>query len=236
MTTCADVQSQLTAYLDPREEGLDRATVSRHLSACADCQQAANELREVFALLKGRKAPELPEGFMERLHLRLAQEPAPTPAAPLWIDRFRGLFNWPSLAAGAVAAAALITVVNLRSPVPTIQTAAVSEATQMAVNIGFDVDKDVEGVTFQIDLPEGLEFVDAEGQPVVAQSVTWEGSLKRGKTVVPVTVRGTQPGRYEILATVKKNHMVRTTRIVVPVDPRQDSLHPLALGALRGEV
>ncbi len=234
--TCADVQSQLTAYLDPREDGLDRSAVVQHLASCADCRQAESELTEIFALLKDRKAPELPEGFMEKLHLKLAQEPAPAPAAPLWLERVRGLFNWPSLAAGAVAAAVVISVVNLRAPVPTIQTASVTEAAQMAVNIGFDVDKDVEGVTFQIDLPEGLEFVDAEGQPVVAQSVSWEGALKRGKTVVPVTVRGTQPGRYEILATVRKNQMVRTTRIVVPVDPRQDSSLTLALHPVRGEV
>lgn len=234
--TCADVQSQLTAYLDPREDALNRATLAQHLAGCADCRQAESELKEIFALLKDRKAPELPEGFMEKLHLKLALEAAPATGAPLWLDRVKGLFNWPSLAAGAVAAAVVISVVNLRTPVPTIQTASVSEATQMAVNIGFDVDKDVEGVTFQIDLPEGLEFVDAEGQPVVAQSVSWEGSLKQGKTVVPVTVRGTQPGRYEILATVRKNQMVRTTRIVVPVDPRQDSSLTLALHPVRGEV
>ncbi|MNK42860.1 hypothetical protein D3C87_615520 [compost metagenome] len=234
--TCADVQSQLTAYLDPREDALNRAVIAQHLAGCGDCRQAEGELQEIFALLKDRKAPELPEGFMEKLHLKLAQEPAPTPAGSLWLDRLKGLFNWPSLAAGAVAAAVLISVVNLRSPVPTIQTASVSEATQMAVNIGFDVDRDVDGVTFQIDLPEGLEFVDAEGQPVVAQSVSWQGELKRGKTVVPVTVRGTQPGRYEILATVRKNQMVRTTRIVVPVDPRQDSSQTLALLPVRGEV
>ncbi len=234
--TCSDVQSQLTAYLDPREDGLDRSAISRHVSGCADCRQASEELAEIFALLKDRKAPELPEGFMRKLHMRLAQESDPIPAGPLWLERLKGRFNWPSLAVGAVAAAVVISVVNLRTPVPTIQTAAVSEATQMAVNIGFDVDKDVEGVTFQIDLPAGLEFVDAEGQPVVAQSVSWEGSLKRGKTVVPVTVRGSQPGRYEILATVRKNHMVRTTRIVVPVDPRQDSSQWLALHSAIREV
>lgn len=234
--TCSDVQLQLTAYLDPREEGLSRAVIAEHLTACPDCRQAADELREIFALLKDRKAPELPEGFMQKLHLRLAQEPDPAPAGALWLHRLKGLFNWPSLAAGAVAAAVLISVINLRSPVPTIQTASVSEATQMAVNIGFDVDRDVEGVTFQIDLPEGLEFVDAEGQPVVAQSVSWQGELKRGKTVVPVTVRGTQPGRYEILATVRKNQMVRTTRIVVPVDARQDSSQSFTLLPVISEV
>lgn len=236
MTTCADVQSQLTAYLDPREEGLNRSAIAKHLTGCPECRQAESELREIFALLKERKAPELPEGFMEKLHLRLAQELAPQPAGPVWLARLRGFFNWPSLAAGAVAAAVLIMVVNWQTPVPTIQTASVTEATQMAVNIGFDVDRDVDGVTFQIDLPKGLEFVDADGQPVEAQSVSWQGTLKRGKTVVPVTVRGTQPGRYEILATVRKNQMVRTTRIVVPVDPRQDSALTLALNTERREV
>lgn len=233
---CADVQSQLSAYLDPREEGLDRSLIAQHLKGCEACRQVEGELLEVFALLRERKAPEMPADFMQKLHLRLAQEPEPVMTGPLWLDRLRGLFNWPSLAVGAVAAAVVISVVNLRTPVPTIQTAAISEATQVAVHIGFDVDSDVDGVTFQIDLPKGLEFVDAEGQPVVAQSVSWEGSLKRGKTVVPVTVRGTQPGRYEILATVRKNQLVRKTRIVVPVDPRQDSSQTGAPLSLREEV
>ena len=48
-------------------------------------------------------------------------------------------------------------------------------------------------------------------------SVSWKGSLEKGKTVVPIVVRGIRPGRYEIEAFVRKGSMKRKTTIVLPV-------------------
>jgi hypothetical protein len=103
------------------------------------------------------------------------------------------------------------------SSLPNIQTAVVQQNTDVAVNIGFDVAQNVEDVTFQIDLPEGLQFVDDKHQPLLAQSVSWKGSLKTGKTVVPIVVRGVQPGKWTIEAYVRKGPMLRKTTIVMPV-------------------
>ena len=103
------------------------------------------------------------------------------------------------------------------SNLPRIETAAVSANTNVAVNIGFDVASRVEGVTYQIDLPEGLQFVDDHGKPMLAQSVAWKGSLEQGKTVVPIVVRGVRPGNYEIQAYVSKGAMRQKTTIVLPV-------------------
>ncbi|MNT92445.1 hypothetical protein D3C72_2337320 [compost metagenome] len=52
---------------------------------------------------------------------------------------------------------------------------------------------------------------------MMAQSVSWKGSLKTGKTVVPIVVRGVQPGRWTIEAYVRKGAMTRKTTIVMPV-------------------
>jgi hypothetical protein len=113
----------------------------------------------------------------------------------------------------------LLTVVNLQNQaMPPLETAAVSVKEDVALNIGFDVAQSVEDVTFQIDLPEGLQFVDDNRQPMLAQSVAWKGSLVEGKTVIPIVVRGVRPGRYEIQAFVRKGPMMRKETIVLPVN------------------
>lgn len=205
---CEQVEQRLYDHLagEPLE-----AESRDHLGGCEACRTRLSELQEVQELLRARKSPAPPADLAARIHRRLAAEPA--------VRRFR--LNWPSMAAGAVAAGlilALVTVIlRQQAPLPTIQTAAIGLATPSSVTIGFNVAKDVDDVTYQIDLPDGLQFMDANNQPIQARSVTWQGSLKRGVTVVPITVRGVQPGRFEILATVRKNQFAQTTKIVVPV-------------------
>lgn len=206
---CEQVELRLYDALDGVE--LDPDTRA-HLEGCSPCRTQLTELQEVQRLIRTRKAPPAPPDLMERIHRKLEAEPA----AP----RFR--ISWPSMASGAIAAALVIGLVTVllrqQAPLPSIQTAAVQVAQPAAVTIGFDVARDVEDVTYEIELPEGLEFVDSANQPIEARSVTWQGALRRGKTVVPITVRGLQPGRYEILATVRKNQFAQTTKIVVPVE------------------
>lgn len=224
--TCDDVQLYLGDYLDPGEDTIPRAAIAEHLAACPACTEHLEELSAVMAMLRDRKAPEAPLDLMDKIRQRLADEPAPVPQQdPGVLTRLARLINWPSLAAGAVAAGTIIALVTVvvrnQAPLPTIQTAAVAVSSPTSVNIGFDVAQDVNDVTFTIDLPEGLEFVDADNQPVDSQTISWQGALKRGKTVVPITVRGVQPGRFEILATVRKNQFAQTTKIVVPIEGRQ---------------
>lgn len=218
---CEQVTTHLCDYLDPDESGVPRTELKAHLAACANCREHLKELQLLATLLHDRKAPPAPPDLLGRIRDRLAQEPLPEP-----VSRPLGrLINWPSLTVGAVAAGLVLwvgmTVLKSQTPLPSIQTAAVSVARPTSVNIGFDVERDVDGVTYTIDLPKGLEFLDANNQPVDAHSITWQGQLKRGKTVVPITVRGIQPGRYEILATVRKNQFAQTTKIVLPVEGRR---------------
>ncbi|HEY9898268.1 MAG TPA: zf-HC2 domain-containing protein [Pantanalinema sp.] len=242
--TCDDVQNYLGEYLDPAEDAIPRAAIAEHLASCPECAEHLRELEIVTAMLRDRKAPEAPADLMDKIRLRLADEPVPSSAPssdPGVLMRVARLINWPSLAAGAVAAGTIIALVTVvlrnQAPLPTIQTAAVAVSSPTSVNIGFDVAQDVNDVTFTIDLPKGLEFVDANNQPIDSQTVSWQGELKRGKTVVPITVRGVQPGRFEILATVRKNQFAQTTKIVVPIEGRQGtnpSVTPLASLILEG--
>lgn len=186
------------------------------------------ELRWVSDVLKAMPRPEPPADLRDRIHLRLAAEPLPAPA-PSPRRRAPSASNWGFFMAGLVAALVVLvvgarfyssTLLGTSSQVanlPVLQTAAVTQDSNLAVQIGFDVIQDVSGVTFEVDLPEGLRFVNASGEPVQGQSVSWKGSLKAGNTVVPITLRGVQPGTWALTATVRKGDFVQKTRILIPV-------------------
>lgn len=229
--TCAATEERLSDYLDGTLLPEERAQVDAHLEGCEHCRQDLEELRFVVEMLHQVPQEDVPEGLGARIHEALAalpdeEAPAPTVvsideararkggAAPWWKR-----FSVTSAAAGAAVAVFVFALWNMQpSSLPRIETAAVSVSEDVAVNIGFTVDSSVEGVTYQIDLPEGLQFVDEASQPMLAQSVSWKGALKEGKTVIPIVVRGVRPGRYEIQATVRKGPMMQQTTIVLPVE------------------
>lgn len=228
---CDDALDQLTDYLDDAMSAADKAVFEAHTADCADCRRELAEVRELVSLLHAVPAEPMPAALPGRIFAALAElpdeVPAPSPApdrptvlahAPVAAAPWWKRINLPSAMAGAVAAATLLFVWNVQnSQLPNIQTAEVRQNQDVAVNIGFDVATSVEDVTFQIDLPEGLQFVDDKHQPLLAQSVSWKGTLKSGKTVVPIVVRGVQPGKWNIEATVRKGAMMRKTTIVMPV-------------------
>ncbi|MBI6546083.1 MAG: zf-HC2 domain-containing protein [Cyanobacteria bacterium NC_groundwater_1444_Ag_S-0.65um_54_12] len=215
---CQQVEPLLGSYLDgPSELGkVNFAKVEEHLGACRACSTSLDDLRWVIAQLKAQPRIKAPEDLAARLHRRLALEAEPP--RENWLVRLQQFINWPSLAVGAVVAAGVMFFV-LRGPQPVvgIYASAVPIDQNVAVQIAFEVDEDVQGVTFDIRLQDGLRFVDSRGQPLQTQQVAWRGELRRGKTVVPITVRGIRPGRWEILAVVRKNQLARKTHIIIPV-------------------
>lgn len=219
---CQQAEELLGRFLDGPGElpAREFAAVGEHVRSCSACGAHLEQLRWVIAQLEAQPQPKAPPDLAAKLHLRLASEPAP--ARIRMVDRLRGAFNWPSVASGAlVAAAVMFYVLRGMQPSVGIQVAAVPVDQNVGVQIAFDVGQDVKGVTFDIKLSDGLRFVDAKGQPVDTQEVKWQGELLRGKTVVPVTVRGVRPGKWEILAVVRKDQMARATQIIVPVQAGQ---------------
>jgi predicted anti-sigma-YlaC factor YlaD len=223
---CDESRDRFSEHLDGTLGGLDTVSLESHLEACAECRVQHNQIAAVRMLLRAVPREELPVGLPARLKAAIDGLPVdvvPTverqsAATTLASVPLRRRFNWTSAVVGAAAAVGMFFVWNMQTAkLPNIETAAVSTNTDVAVNIGFDVAQSVDGVTFQIDLPEGLNFVDDKSHPMLAQSVAWRGSLKEGKTVVPVVVRGLRPGRYEIQAYVSKGAMRKKTTIVLPV-------------------
>ena len=213
---CDEAEDYMTGRLEGDLDGWEAGALDSHLTGCAPCSRKLAELSAVVGLLGQLPREEVPADLAARVARALEALPVGETQKPQRKGRWS---HWASSFAGAAAACAVFLVWQF-SPgggVPRIETAAVTVKQDVAVNIGFDVDEGVDGVIFQVDLPEGLKFVDDKAQPMLAQSVSWKGSLEKGKTVVPIVVRGIRPGRYEIEAFVRKGPMMRKTTIVLPV-------------------
>jgi len=70
-TAHREALARLQAYLDGELSDRDRAAVSDHLEACAECRTALEELRELQALLMADPQPELRTSAWPRIADRL---------------------------------------------------------------------------------------------------------------------------------------------------------------------
>ncbi|MBM3259002.1 MAG: zf-HC2 domain-containing protein [Candidatus Sericytochromatia bacterium] len=227
---CRQAEPLLATWMDGSGSlgSPEEVEVEGHVASCGSCRGHLAELRALQEQVRLMPTPSLPDDFRQRFHLALAAEPLPVRP---WHRRLRDGLNWPSLALGAVSAAAL-TFFLWRAPDPGIilEAKAVPVGQDVAVQVAFEVQEDVRDVTFDVRLPEGLRFVDAKGHDVVETHVTWQGELRKGRTVVPIAVRALQPGRWEITAVVRKDRSIRETHIVLPVTQPGQTLKPAHQG------
>src|SRR5262245_38749119 len=98
-------REQLSAYIDGELSAAERAELQRHISGCAECQEALGELRRVHDLLAALPAPKAPRSFALPLDTRRDTHVPAQPASPapqrIAARRSRaGLVQW----AGAIAA------------------------------------------------------------------------------------------------------------------------------------
>jgi len=70
---CAEVQSQLSAFLDGELSPSGREAVARHVDACGRCALRCEELRKVKELLDARAVPEKVD-LVDRIMERVAAE------------------------------------------------------------------------------------------------------------------------------------------------------------------
>ncbi len=174
------------------------------------------------------------DGFAFALHRRLVAEPAPPPLGIVarlaaWLRERRA---WPWPAAGLVSGLAVygLLVVLLgtpggpspSAPARTIASQAILPSFSIpsskvaVIKLSFTAEVAVENVTFQVTLPEGLQFWSG-GERLAERSFRWPGHLEAGENVVPIAVRGDVPGRYPVVATVEIDGRVLEQRFVMDV-------------------
>lgn len=238
---CGEAEDCFTGLVEGTLDAAEARGARAHLAACEPCRLHLEQLLALVELLRSVPRPTPPAALASQVRAALHRAARPAEAARIVAvapgapaPAFRPVpavarpgaswrRRWSHVASGfggaAVACAAFLAWTWLPGVgVPHIEAAAVAVRQDVAVNIAFDLDKRVEGVVFQVDLPDGLQFIDERSQPLLAQSVSWRGSLEKGRTVVPIVVRGVRPGRYAIEAYVRKGPLKRRTTVVLPVE------------------
>jgi anti-sigma factor RsiW len=79
---CKHVWDQISDYLDDSLSPEMRELVQRHLEHCEICSAILDSTRNILILTADERVFELPIGFSERLHARLAKEIGNTPDVP----------------------------------------------------------------------------------------------------------------------------------------------------------
>lgn len=71
---CKHVWDYISGYLDDTLSAETRELVQRHLEHCELCSAILDSTRNILVLTADDRVFELPIGFSERLHARLARE------------------------------------------------------------------------------------------------------------------------------------------------------------------
>jgi hypothetical protein len=71
---CKHVWDYISGYLDDSLAPETKESVQRHLEHCEICSAILDSTRNIIILTADDRIFELPVGFSERLHARLAQE------------------------------------------------------------------------------------------------------------------------------------------------------------------
>ena len=81
---CKHVWDSISGYLDDSLPPDVREHVQRHLEHCEICSAILDSTRNILVLTADDRVFELPVGFSERLHARLAREMDGGPRKEFW--------------------------------------------------------------------------------------------------------------------------------------------------------
>ena len=71
---CEHVWSYISDYIDDTVDAELRKEIEKHLEHCEICSAVLDSTRNILVLTADERTFELPVGFSERLHARLAKE------------------------------------------------------------------------------------------------------------------------------------------------------------------
>ena len=72
MVSCEDILKQLSEYIDDDLDPAYRHEIEEHLAHCQCCRLLLDSTRKVLLVVGDQRTFELPLGYAERLHARLA--------------------------------------------------------------------------------------------------------------------------------------------------------------------
>jgi hypothetical protein len=185
-------------------DGARADEVRAHAAACDACGRELVELEATVGLLRRAGGEPLPEGFSLSLRRALVDAGAPRRS---WLDVVRAAVALRPItfAASAAALAAMLAtggtmlLVHRAHAPATVATYKVPGSKVALVKIDFVAEKDIDDVSFEITLPDGLRFVGG-GSELAERTFRFQGKLAAGSNPIPVAVKGPRAGRYKVIA------------------------------------
>ncbi len=72
MVSCEDILKQLSEYLDEEMDPAYRTQIEDHLAHCQCCRLLLDSTRKVLIVVGDERTFEVPLGYSDRVHARLA--------------------------------------------------------------------------------------------------------------------------------------------------------------------
>ena len=167
--------------------------------------------QEMLDLLKDYPMPEATAGFYDQALARAAHEGTRRQRNRWVMTGFGG-----AVAAGLVVL--LLSGIFFDAPTtpdidPSIPGVTMALAEPQTVNLVFASNEALDGATFTVLLPEGIELAGFPGQ----REISWETSLAAGKNLLPLKLIATEAYGGEVLARLEHDDRNRTFRLRVDV-------------------
>lgn len=74
MVSCKKVIAELSNFLDQSVDAGTKAEIRHHLAHCRRCSTLLDSIRKVLVISADHRTFEVPVGFSERLHRKLAEK------------------------------------------------------------------------------------------------------------------------------------------------------------------
>ena len=206
---CLEFRQLLDEHLDGALDSEGDAAGRAHVQACAICARLHAHSHDVQAALSTLPAPVPDAGFAERLFANVrAIEPA--------LAGSHSSRRW--LGAGAVAAS-LAAALALGAWLPQPATPQIAAGGLEPVRLVFRSESPVSGVTFELELPEGVELSGYPGQ----RRLVWRSDLHTGENLLELPL---EPGGKGGVVTATLNLGAEQRRFSVRVVPSPERAAP----------
>jgi hypothetical protein len=210
--TCGEAHDLLAEVAGGELDGARAEAVRAHADGCGRCGTALEELERTIGLCRRAGTEALPDGYALSLRQALVEAGPPRRRWPNGlidglIDGLRAILaTRPKSLTAALALTAVMVIagtrlVGRRAPLRTAATVAyrVPASKVALVKVDFVAEEAIDGVAFEITLPDGLRFVSG-GRELAERTFRFEGKLVAGSNPVPIAVKGPRPGRYSLIA------------------------------------
>jgi len=212
---CKQTQQHVDDYLDGMLHPTETAAVEQHLQGCETCRAVYDEAKGLQEMLRNLPPVHSREGFFAEA---LQQARAVNGVRESQRNKTRWWATGGALAA-SLALVATLTMLQVRTSVPTIANVQVALHQERTLDVVFDSPAEIAQVSFTMTLSDNLALANYPDK----KQLQWKTSLKQGKNRLSLPVVALAEGKGEIQAVMNDGKKEKVFRMVVNVGPGKSS-------------